>query len=288
MFDRLSTEISLQIVDLAANENIESDRTTVYNLARASRTLFSIVSPILYRTFVANWQNEHAIAKLLTTSDNGAVVGERVFKLVRCLVIDGYDCGSQSCSSGTCLYVHMGNIEVFMGSSNNLRMFLGHNPEPPRLSKAIMGNDDLPGVVIPASLTHASLEVRRRYDPEQMLGWVQQGANVQHLAIEVWLDVTTNWLYKVVDVVLSTHPEINFSVRLAGAAVCVTEKEQDEIVSTLQAIASARQGSKISLWWDTGSIQTPKSKLTTRDAHLGRDVWSEGRPIQTFAVSSSS
>lgn len=285
MFDLFPTEISVYIARLAANENIELDRTTVYNLARASRTLFSIVSPILYHTFVAHWRNEHAIEELLKTVDNGAVVGERVFKLVRCLVIVHYTCRSHRYQCGTCLYIHMGHIEVFLGQPYNLRGFLCHNLKPPRLSKAILGNDGLPGVTIPASSTHVSLLVSRHNAVERILGWLGKGTNVQHLAIDVRDVVTANWLYIIVDAILFAHPGIYFSVRLAGEAVFVTETEQDEIVSTLQAIASARNGSKIFLWWDTRRWQLLKSdsQFMTCDAHAGRDVWSEARPIQSFA-----
>jgi len=296
MLDLLPGELVLEILRVAAENMVTTNRRSVVALAQTASFVYFAVAPVLYRRVVVTEQNEKGISILLLNADTCT--------LVRDLTVIWYDWTpeKESVSNFT-------GLKSICGVDGRVQFILNHLHADSKQSLRMIqswGFDLLDNV--PASVTHVCLYMEDRYHSPMLSGlveWRKQFPSITHLGLDMVLhsehmfeldnDTATYEAerrqfaqavsHQLLDVVTAGGTQLlQLAIRIGG--IMADRAPWRAMIEALHERAGdLGVDQRICLWRDQRRIEDfdDDIRASVEDAYNGYDVWTEATHVPALS-----
>jgi len=296
MSEELPVELVCEMLRTAAEVFLLSDRQTVLNIALTGTLGYGAATPILYRTLCVVKDSIENIFRIFddgqSASSNGSGIlrdppSRRLCPLVRRLFLN---------------HERDLPIEDFKKLANLERILMYHGYLQLKTIEGLPPSFTHVGVLSQTncyfatpSVTHISYYWDNHHDyksdsnmESQVLGGLLMrpaAGGVTHIALDICVELVGNVvddLRRAVQVILARPKTKILALHLLDEAA--TPHSCKTLLEMMQeAVQSEEMRRRVVLWLDPRSVDDDKEdiRVCVRELILGRDVWTEGRPIET-------
>ena len=296
MFDLLPGEIVLEILRVAAENMVATDRRSVVALAQTASFVYSAVAPVLYRRVVVTQENESGISFLLLNADTCA--------LVRDLTVIWYNWTPEKE-----IVSNFTGLKSICGVDGRVQFILNHLHSDSKQSLRMIqswGFELLDNV--PAGVTHVCLYEEDRYRSPMLSGLfecIKQFPSITHLGLDMVLhtehmfdldnDTATYEAerrrfaqavsHQLLDVVTAGGTRIlQLAIRIGGI-MADGAPWRAMIEALYERAGDLGIDQRIRFWRDQRRIEDfdDDVRASVEDAYNGYDVWTEATHVPALS-----
>ena len=298
MSENLPIELVCEMLRTAAEALLVDDRQTVLHIALTATLGYGVATPILYRTLYVDDNNKEIVLRIFfdgqsNTSNKPGILRDppsrRLCPLVRRLFTRYWnDLAVEDLKK-------LVNMERFLlyhdfSASNELEVLEALSPCVTHLG--VMSQTDV--YFATPSMTHISYDWDNRSSYElnsDMESQVLAGLLLRptaraltHIALDLCVELVAgnvDGLRRTVQTILARSKTKVLALHLLGKAAQL--KTQEIVVEMLREVVQSEEDrERMVLWFDPRSLDSEVEDIRVcwEEFILGRDVWTEGRPIE--------